>query len=154
MHRLELERADRQARPALEPTRTLDIERQRIACSHREQKRHPLVAQATQRELERERRRTIEPLRVVHRDEYQRPALQGPERRHHALTDGGSVGRTTLGVGTQERGVERMALGIRQRTGHHVIDAVEQIAQCRESKLRLAPARTAAQNLEVALGRR
>ena len=101
----------------------------------REQDHHPCVLEPASGHEQRLDRRRVEPLDVV--DGHQQRALGGQQPQHtdERQRDLVRVGRRPVGLGPQERHLERPALGLGQRGELRRGDAVEQVDERREGEL-------------------
>ena len=102
-------------------------------------------------ELEHERRRRIEPLHVVHRNEHAPLSGQPPKETQAGSRDRPLIRRRPLLLRQQERGLERPPLDRGQRFERLAQHGLEQIGQPRKRETSLALSRTAYEHTHIPL---
>ncbi len=126
-----------------------DVEPERqipAAAPAHAQEAHPLVLKASRHERERALGRVVKPLGVVDRKQRRRVGRQGLQHPEQAEADSPLQRLLPLGLGAQQRHLERTSLR-RGQIGHGGLgDICEQIAERRVGHLRLALARAAAED--------
>jgi hypothetical protein len=140
-----VQRGDRE-RPELEPLqapRMSDaVEHVRVRRAQREERPDRLVRQPPERELDRSRRRRVEPLDVVDREHDLPGRGQLAEEREHRRSDQAPL-RGTVGLDAEQRDVERVALRARKGGQRLLGDRRHEVGEPgeREPRLRLCRAR-------------
>jgi len=154
--RRQIERTERDPRDATGIEGRLESERKRIPGSGplREQEANRLLAQAPRRERKRVRRRRIEPLHVVDRNDKLACLRKPTKDAEEAQRDGPTKQRTATRFASQERHLERVALRLGKPRQHIIVDVLQEITQGRERQRDLGLDRPAAQHASSPLLRR
>lgn len=116
----------------------LELDRRPLGTVEPQGKEHAygLVAQPPNRELEREEGRSVEPLKIVNRDNQAAIASRVPQCTENREGDRRLIGRAPLRVGSEQRRLERLTLR-RRKLGEAVIEhRVEEIGESRVRQLR------------------
>ena len=106
-----------------------------LGCAHREEPSHGLVPESAQRELDRRRRRAVEPLKIVDRTHDLRLAGERAQKCEQPGTDDATLGGSR-GCGAEKRGVEADPLRLRESREQLVGNVGQQIREPREPKSR------------------
>ena len=116
-HGGERQRADGQPLEPLVRERALELDRARKVRSQPQsgQEHDRLVSETPERDLERARRRWVEPLDIVEGDEDRRLLGQGTKNVQHRKPDCVRIGRRLAGLHEQQRHLERPPPGRRER---------------------------------------
>ena len=133
---------------AFEPKRVLS------ARPKSEEEGDGLVAQAADRELENEARRSIEPLEIVHGHDYRPLTREKADHSQEAKRDRSLVGRRPFRLPPDQRNLKRPPLRGRKLQKHVIEDAFEKIAERGERQPCLSLCRRCRQNEGRALSGR